>query len=106
MHLSIDTATPAQPSLDPLVLEPIDRGEVHLEGARVGVRESRGRFVPLAPDKTDGLLKSETFPGLWLDATALVRRDLAAVLAALTRGVQSAEHAKFVKGLAAKRRPR
>ena len=29
------------------LLEPIDRGEVHLEGARVGVRESRGRFVPL-----------------------------------------------------------
>src|SRR4029079_5592030 len=29
------------------LLEPIDRGEVHLEGGRVGVRESRGRFVPL-----------------------------------------------------------
>jgi polar amino acid transport system ATP-binding protein len=29
------------------LLEPIDRGEVHLEGARVGVRESRGRLVPL-----------------------------------------------------------
>jgi len=29
------------------LLEPIDQGEVHLEGARVGVRESRGRLVPL-----------------------------------------------------------
>ncbi|MEX0626018.1 MAG: amino acid ABC transporter ATP-binding protein [Chloroflexota bacterium] len=29
------------------LLEPIDRGEVHLEGARVGVRESRGRYVTL-----------------------------------------------------------
>jgi ABC-type polar amino acid transport system ATPase subunit len=29
------------------LLEPIDRGEIHLEGARVGVRESRGRLVPL-----------------------------------------------------------
>ncbi|MGZ8563704.1 MAG: amino acid ABC transporter ATP-binding protein [Candidatus Limnocylindria bacterium] len=29
------------------LLEPIDRGEVHLEGERVGVREARGRFVPL-----------------------------------------------------------
>jgi polar amino acid transport system ATP-binding protein len=29
------------------LLEPIDRGEVHLEGARVGVREAGGRFVPL-----------------------------------------------------------
>jgi ABC-type polar amino acid transport system ATPase subunit len=30
------------------MLEPIDRGEIHLEGRRVGVRESRGRFVPLS----------------------------------------------------------
>jgi ABC-type polar amino acid transport system ATPase subunit len=29
------------------LLEPIDRGEIHLEGARVGVRERRGRFVSL-----------------------------------------------------------
>ena len=29
------------------LLEPIDRGEVHLDGARVGVREARGRVVPL-----------------------------------------------------------
>ena len=33
------------------LLEPIDRGEVHLGGARVGVRESRGRLVPL-PERT------------------------------------------------------
>jgi Uma2 family endonuclease len=64
----------------------------------------RGRFAPLAPDKADGLLKSHTFPGLWVDAAALVRRDLATVLAALTRGVQSPAHAKFVKALAKRRR--
>jgi polar amino acid transport system ATP-binding protein len=29
------------------MLEPIDRGEIHLEGRRVGVRESGGRFVAL-----------------------------------------------------------
>lgn len=63
----------------------------------------RGRFVPLVPDPADGLHKSETFPGLWLDAAALVRRDLLAVLNALTRGVQSAEHAKFVKQFAGRR---
>lgn len=67
------------------------------------VRRGR-RFVPLAPDKADGLLKSQTFPGLWLDAPALIRRDLRAVLEALTRGVQSPEHAKFVTQLAKRRR--
>jgi ABC-type polar amino acid transport system ATPase subunit len=29
------------------LLEPIDRGEIRLMGSRVGVRESRGRLVPL-----------------------------------------------------------
>lgn len=66
------------------------------------VRRGR-RFVQLAADKADGLHKSETFPGLWLDAPALLRRDLMSVLTALTRGVQSPEHAKFVKKLAARR---
>jgi Uma2 family endonuclease len=67
------------------------------------IRRGR-RFVPLAPDKADGLLKSQTFPGLWLDAPALLRRDLMSVLTALTRGVQSPEHAKFVKTLAKRKR--
>jgi Uma2 family endonuclease len=62
-----------------------------------------GQFAPLVPDPADGLLKSETFPGLWLDATALVRRDLAAVLAAVTRGLASPEHAAFARQLAARR---
>lgn len=43
------------------LLEPIDRGEVHLEGARVGVRESRGRFVPL-PERV--LAKQRTDIGM------------------------------------------
>jgi len=29
------------------LLEPVDAGAIHLEGRRVGVRESRGHFVPL-----------------------------------------------------------
>jgi Uma2 family endonuclease len=63
-----------------------------------------GQFVPLAPDPADGLLKSETFPGLWLDPAALLRRDLAAVLAALTRGLATPDHAAFAARLAAARR--
>jgi Uma2 family endonuclease len=61
------------------------------------------QYQSLSPDPADELLKSETFPGLWLDPAALVRRDLAAVLAALARGLASPEHAAFVRQLAARR---
>jgi Uma2 family endonuclease len=64
-----------------------------------------GVFVRLEPDPADGLLKSVAFPGLWLDAAALVNRDLAAVLAALARGTTSSEHAAFVRQLASQRQP-
>ena len=47
----------------------------------------------------DGLYRSETFPGLWLDPSAMIRGDLAAVLEALRRGVESPEHATFVARL-------
>ncbi|MDB5310069.1 MAG: hypothetical protein JWO38_4271 [Gemmataceae bacterium] len=62
-----------------------------------------GRFDQLPPDPADGLMKSEAFPGLWLDPAALVRRDLGGVLAALTRGLGSSAHAAFVARLAARR---
>jgi hypothetical protein len=48
---------------------------------------------------TDGLLRSQVFPGLWLDVDALLRGDLSAVLAAVTRGTCSPEHAAFVRRL-------
>jgi Uma2 family endonuclease len=56
------------------------------------------RFEPLAPGP-DGILRSLVFPGLWLDASALLRGDLAAAFAALQRGIESADHAEFVKRL-------
>jgi hypothetical protein len=37
------------------------------------------RYRPLAPG-ADGLFKSTIFPGLWLDAAAVVQGDLAGVL--------------------------
>jgi Uma2 family endonuclease len=43
----------------------------------------------------DGLLRSGVFPGLWLDAAALLRGDMQAVLASLRRGLDSAEHLAF-----------
>jgi len=61
------------------------------EEARVVWWELReGAFVELPPD-SDGLLKSRAFPGLWLDAAALLRGDLRGVLEALRHGLKSPE---------------
>jgi Uma2 family endonuclease len=55
----------------------------------------QGEYREIAVD-SDGLLKSHAFPGLWLDAQALLRGDMKTVLAALRRGLESPEHAAFV----------
>ncbi len=57
-----------------------------------------GQFVKLAADE-NGILRSETFPGLWLDVAALVRGDIARVLAVLQQGTATPEHAAFVTRL-------
>jgi len=54
-----------------------------------------GQYERLGPD-AEGLLRSETFPGLWLDVPALLRGDVASVLAAVQRGLTSLEHNAFV----------
>jgi hypothetical protein len=51
----------------------------------------------------DGIWKSRVFPGLWLDGKALLAGDSAKVLATLQLGLQSPEHADFVKKLAKKK---
>ena len=57
----------------------------------------RGRFVKLTSE--DGILRSETFPGLWLDGPALVGLNLARVLEVGREGVTSPGHAAFVARL-------
>lgn len=47
----------------------------------------------------EGLLRSEVFPGLWLDPVALVHGDLAAVQAILQQGLASPAHTAFVTRL-------
>lgn len=59
-----------------------------------------GQYIPKAPDER-GLLKSDIFPGLWLDGAALVDGQLAKVLAIAAEGVVSPEHSAFVLRLAA-----
>jgi Uma2 family endonuclease len=65
------------------------------------VRRSEG-FEALPAD-ANGLLHSMVFPGLVLDPAALVRFDLANVLAILQQGLAGPEHAVFVAHLAAVR---
>jgi Uma2 family endonuclease len=50
-----------------------------------------------------GLFKSTVFPELWLDASALLRRDVRQVMTTLQRGVETPEHATFVQQLQARR---
>jgi Uma2 family endonuclease len=57
-----------------------------------------GQYEAMAPNG-EGLLSSEAFPGLWLDADALVRGDMPRVLAVAQQGLASREHAEFARRL-------
>jgi Uma2 family endonuclease len=58
-----------------------------------------GRYEATAVN-SDGLYQSEVFPGLWLEAAAMLGGDLVRVLAVVQQGLATAEHAEFVKRLA------
>ncbi len=49
----------------------------------------------------DGILRSQIFPGLWLDVAAFWAEDGAKMLAALNAGLAAEDHQKFVARLAA-----
>lgn len=55
----------------------------------------KGQYEPL-PRGADGLLRSEQFPGLWLDPDALLRFDVARVLQVVQQGIAAPEHDAFV----------
>jgi Uma2 family endonuclease len=55
------------------------------------------RIMPPGPD---GIWRSPTFPGLWLDGQALLAGNLSLVLAKLQAGLASPEHQAFVEDLA------
>jgi len=57
-----------------------------------------GVYETLTPDE-NGVLRSEVFPGLWLQPEALWSGDLAAMLEVLQQGLASPEHAAFVERL-------
>lgn len=57
-----------------------------------------GRYERQEPD-ADGILRSQSFPGLHLQPAAIWSNDLPALLAVLQQGLASPEHASFVERL-------
>jgi Uma2 family endonuclease len=58
-----------------------------------------GDYHRLTADAS-GVVRSEVFPGLWLDVAGLLKSDVAAVLNKLQEGLSSREHAEYVRRLA------
>jgi Uma2 family endonuclease len=59
--------------------------------------------TPLVIDSR-GVLKSRSFPGLWIDVAALVNRDIKRLVSTVQRGIRTKAHQRFVACLAARRR--
>jgi Uma2 family endonuclease len=94
----------------------LDAGDKLVAYRRAGVREyllwrtedgavdwwsrEEDDFPRLVPDAA-GVFRSRAFPGLWLDARALLAEDGPRVVAVLNEGLTSPGHAAFVAQLAA-----
>ena len=72
---------------------------VHWTGVGSGVPHPVGRNEP----GTDGLLRSEVFPGLWLDPAVLLAGDLPRLLEVLNAGLASTELDSFTADLQTQR---
>jgi Uma2 family endonuclease len=57
-----------------------------------------GEYQRVAP-APDGIIRSQTFPGLWLAVEALLTNQMARVLEVLHLGLSSPDHADFVEQL-------
>jgi Uma2 family endonuclease len=55
-----------------------------------------GTYQQQQPDES-GCLKSRFFPGLWLDVSALLAREMQQVLTVLNSGIASSEHQDYVR---------
>ena len=60
-----------------------------------------GQYRAMEPDTT-GVLRSRIFPGLWLDAPALFANDKTQLWNTLQKGLNTEEHQRFVRELAAR----
>jgi Uma2 family endonuclease len=64
---------------------------------------NEGVYQLLSPGN-DGILRSKVFPGLWLNRSALLEKNRAALVECLERGLQRSEHRSFIEELAARQK--
>jgi Uma2 family endonuclease len=57
-----------------------------------------GKYVTLQPDEKN-IIKSEVFPGLWLELDSLLNYELAKVIKTVQQGVDTIEHQEFIKSI-------
>jgi Uma2 family endonuclease len=62
-----------------------------------------GEYVPLASE-TDGVLRSDVFPGLWLNVPAMLDGKLDAVITTLHQGIATQAHQDFVARLTSQKK--
>ncbi len=55
-----------------------------------------GDYVSVTPDE-QGIIRSQVFPGLWLDIPNLIQGNMQQVLTILQQGISSPEHQGFVQ---------
>lgn len=60
-------------------------------------------YVEVKPD-AKGIIRSQIFPGLWLDVKAMLKGDVAKALKTLQTGLVSPDHKAFVRKLAKARK--
>ncbi len=68
------------------------------------IRDGSLRAFDLRSDKeipvgSDGIYRSKVFPGLWIDVDAVIKGDVQRSQRTINRGLESPEHAAFVKKL-------
>ncbi len=73
------------------------------DGALDWFRLVEGEYLPLQPDAR-GIVRSQLFPGLWLDTRAMLGGELKKLLDTLRQGLASKEHVAFVRQLKARRK--
>ena len=73
---------------------------VLLQEQEVRWHRLRKAAYQVRPIPAKGVIRSDVFPGLWLDVPAFLKGDMARVLGTLQLGLQSVAHAEFVSELA------